>query len=295
MRIFITGASGFVGRHIIPLLLQDQHELLILTRKANLQNVKQTVVGDLKNLNRIKKKIHRFDPQICLHLAWEGIPDFSYELSKRNFDHSVNLIQMLATETSCSKIIACGSAWEYGNVEGGCCEEDRVSMSSYFAWAKNSLHAWASLFCKERNIDFIWLRIFFAFGPGQKGHSLIPSLHDAFKNGRVPEIKNPMNAHDFIDVRDVAEAFREAVKTPIPSGIYNIGRGEPVTVSEICSMVEAQMKKFTDGNQNSPEGTSDSSVSNWADTSKLRCATTWRPLVSVQDGIKNYIEFLERQ
>jgi len=262
MKIFITGASGFIGKHIVPLLVKDKHELLVLGRKRASkpkgQEKIKMVIGDLQDLSRIKKTIIRFAPQVCLHLAWEGIPDYSYERAKRNLDQSMGLIHMIVNETTCAKIIASGSSWEYGK-------------TSFFTWAKNAVYTGGSLLCAKRGIDFVWLRIFFAFGPGQRKQALIPTLYDAFKNGRRPEIKNPQHAQDFIYVTDVAEALRRAVKKPVGSGVYDIGRQGLVSVSQVRGMVEKQM----------------------AHTSKFRRATGWQALVSVPQGIKKHLAFME--
>ena len=199
-------------------------------------------------MGRIKKTIIRFSPRVCLHLAWDGIPDYSYEYSKRNLDNSLALINMLVNETECRKIIVSGSCWEHGQ--------------SFFAWAKNALHAYGSFFCAWHKVDFIWLRIFFAFGPGQKRGSLIPTVYEAVNKGEKPGIKNPGNRQDFIYVGDVAQAFRLAVKKNMGPGTYKIGRGEMVSVGDVCRMVEKTM-------------------------------TGWRPGVTVRQGIKNYIASLE--
>lgn len=304
MRIFVTGASGFIGQHVVPLLLKDKHELLILRRKVTHKSKGQIkskiVIGDLQNLNRFKKTIIRFDPQVCLHLAWEGLPDYSYEQCKRNVDHSLALIHMLVNETACRKIVVSGTNWEYGRAQGvsregdKVTEEDKVGAMSFFTWAKNAAYKGGSLLCSQRGVDLIWLRIFYAFGPGQKKNSLIPSLCDAFKNGRTPEIKNPHNAQDFIYVGDIAEAFRLAIKKPVKSGFYNISRGEPVSVGEICRMVEKQMgRKLVSNKPEISKTAAAHSVRNWADTSKFRRSTNWRPRVNVQQGIKKYIAFME--
>ena len=298
MRIFVTGASGFIGQHVVPLLVKDKHELLILRRKTTHKSKEKikskTVIGDLRNLDRIKREIIRFDPQACLHLAWEGIPDYSYEQSKSNLDYSMSLFQMLVSQTACCKIIVSGSSWEYGKTRGICREDDKAAVTSFFTWAKNAVYTGGSLLCSQRGVDFVWLRIFFAFGPGQKKHALIPTLYNAFKNGRTPDIKNPFNAQDFIYVTDVAEAFRQAVQKSIRSGIYNIGREEPVRVSVVCNMVGKQMFNKSSGiKRTSLKKTVPRSVRNWADTFKFRHATAWRPRVSIQEGIKNHVEFLE--
>ena len=60
--------------------------------------------GDLNNLNQIKKKIEIFNPEILIHLAWEGIPDFSQKISKKNFSNSMRLIKFLIKKTTLKKL-----------------------------------------------------------------------------------------------------------------------------------------------------------------------------------------------
>lgn len=287
MRIFITGATGFIGHHTVPLLLQDGHEVLVLSRQTLLEGV-GTIRGDLSCLSQFKERICAFCPEVCVHLAWEGLPDYSYKQSKRNFDYSMQLFEFLVNETSCRKIVGSGSAWEYGKSHGVCHEEEQVCSTSYFTWAKQSLHTGGALLCQEKKVDFIWLRIFFAFGPHQRSHSLIPTLYRAFKSGENPAIKTPFNAQDFIYISDVAEAFRKAVSQPLHSGIYNVGRETAVPVSTVCALVAKHMLK-----PSIEYPLSDSLINTWADTSKLRYATGWCPQVGLEEGIARHIKFLE--
>lgn len=293
MRIFVTGANGFIGRHVVPELVKDGHELLILSRvvRKAAKNTK-VIAGDLQDLQGFRDAVLKFDPHVCVHLAWEGIPDYSYEVSKSNLDVSLALMNFLVQETNCRKIIAGGSSWEYGKTRGVCKEIDPPAINSPFVWAKNALQVYGAFACAARKVDFVWLRIFFAYGPGQKEHSLIPTLYRALKAGKTPDIRAPHNAQDFVYAGDVARAFVLAVRKNIPSGIYNIGTGRTVKVGKIRRMVEAAMfgKPLYRENTKAPSG----AVNVRADIAKFQNACGWRPIIGLEQGIKNQIESLEK-
>ncbi len=292
MRVFVTGATGFIGQHVVPLLLQANHDVLILSRNSVQPQGQESILqGDLQNLHAIKGAISEFQPEACIHLAWEGIPDYTYEVSKRNLDASLSLINFLVGDTACRKIIASGSSWEYGKTRGLCKESDRVLIRNPFTWAKHALQLYGTSICALKHVDFIWLRLFFAFGPGQKAHSLIPTLYRAIRRGETPDIRAPHNAQDFIYVEDAARAFLFALHASVPLGIYNVGRSQAIQVADICKMVETFLQgasafKLQWANPRDATRT-------WADTKKLN-AIGWYPQVTVEQGIQYQIHSLEQ-
>ena len=91
MKIFVTGISGFIGSNLIKYLKKSNYEILGMSRKKiSFPNV-QILQGDLNNLSSVKKKIIEFQPDTIVHLAWQDIPDFSFEKSKNNLNNSLNL------------------------------------------------------------------------------------------------------------------------------------------------------------------------------------------------------------
>ena len=89
MRILITGASGFIGRHLLNKLASTNHQILVISRNLSfLQSIPQNVLGvhaDLSNLRCIKSSFKNFDPDLVYHFAWQGIPNFSDENCKLNY------------------------------------------------------------------------------------------------------------------------------------------------------------------------------------------------------------------
>lgn len=296
MRIFITGGAGFIGKHILKRLTSASHELLLLSisetgSKLLCRYSRNIISGNLQDIQKIKHDIINFAPELMIHLAWEGIPDFSYDVSKRNLDNSLQLMNFVTRETECKKIIVSGSCYEYGNRLGTCKESDGVNIDSIFAWAKYSLYSYTDYICRKQGIELIWFRIFYAYGPGQRKESLIPMLFETFRKGEIPPIKNPLNANDFVYNEDIAEAFNAAVDSPVPSGIYNLGSGSPTKVIDICEIIERHItgnNDITDIIRSKING--EPEISFRADTSKTREILGWKYKTAIEEGIRKYDE-----
>ena len=300
MKILVTGATGFIGRPVLDLLTRNDHQVLALVRPphdvAGIENSSvRCLRGDLADLASLKPEIRSFDPEAVIHLAWQGIPDFSPSLCQLNLSQSIALIDLLIKETRCQKIVMSGSCYEYGRSQGPCEESQLTAPASFFTLAKSSLYQYASLRCQEKKISCVWMRPFYVYGPGQRKKSLIPTLIDAFSNQTAPGINNPFNANDFIYVEDVAEGFCRAAGTDVPSGIYNLGSGHATSVIDICELVEQQTSGPTGFTQQIRRASSaQSSVNFWADMRKVQKIFGWTPSVPMDEGIRRSISALER-
>lgn len=286
MRIFITGGTGFIGKFILKKLSAGRNKLLVLTRypeKLNHSSYVQALKGDLSGRGNWAKNLKEFKPDAAIHLAWEGIPDYGIKNSIKNLNQGLNLFQVLA-ETGCKKIICAGSLWEYGKQTGKISENDRTLPFNTFTASKNSLNYLGRGIAKENNIEFIWTRIFYVYGPGQKKASLIPYLIDCLINNKIPEIRNPDAENDFIYVEDVAEAIVSLLKPGLMSGEYNIGSGKLTSIKNIIKIISVNLKTKIEFDQGDKKQL-DKISSIYADISKIRKATGWSPTTPVKEGI----------
>ena len=292
MNILITGGTGFVGQPLLKMLTKSNHNVLAIARKEiPIYDSIKTLTCDLSTLTKINDQLIDFQPEIILHLAWQGIPDFSFNMSNKNLSDSINFFNWIFEKTKCKKIIISGSCFEYGRKRGACSELDPVNIDNYFAWAKHSLNNYLSLRCAEKDIILNWFRIFYIYGPGQREGSLIPSLIKSISKKEIPMIKTPMNKNDFIYVEDVAKVIAKAADSDLKSGIYNLGSGYSTSVYEICRTVEKQLldndaisKKVLD-NAGQTE-----TVNFWADMKKTNNALNIIVDTSLEVNIKKQIE-----
>jgi len=293
MRIFITGGTGFIGKLVVKSLQKTKHQLLVLTSKKSNAMVLtgsknlQVVSGNLARPKQLELILRKFRPEIAIHLAWEGIPDYGVEMSKKNLLYGLNLIELLG-QIGCKIFIGAGSCWEYGVTAGKINEAVVSSSPNPFTAAKISLQLFGEQIAIKYGMKFVWMRFFYVYGPGQKISSLVPLLIQSAMKGKMPELKNPSSGNDFIYVDDVATALVRLVQKyrAIPAGIYNVGSGYLTGVQQIAELVMKHFGIESKFSQIKPKGF-------YADISKLTKAMGWKPNTSIDQGIKKTIKYFQ--
>ena len=293
MKVFVTGGTGFIGPYVARELSKRGHKLLILSNKPKSKTLDfpktvKFLEGNLANIKNWKLNVKNFQPDATIHMAWEGIPDYGVEMSLKNLRYGLNLFKELA-ELGCKKMICTGSCWEYGQNHGKLSEDSPIRPSNAFTAAKNALHWLGREIAKENNMQFIWTRLFYVYGPGQREKSLIPYIIKCVKEGKKPEIKTPSARNDFIYVGDVAKAIVEILEKCNQSTVYNIGSGYSTSIHNIIKIVHNELniqykpKDKVFKSDNTP-------LDNfWADISKIKKEIGWEPKLTISDALQRTI------
>ena len=112
MKIVVTGGAGFVGKPVLKLLLQNGHEVLALSRQpqAPMELSKNPSLRwhacDLTHLDSWHQAVRDFAPERCLHLAWDGLPDYGLEQSLKNLVMGAQLVDYLVLACSATLLSA---------------------------------------------------------------------------------------------------------------------------------------------------------------------------------------------
>ncbi len=288
MRIFITGGSGFIGTHLIREL--EGNQILVLTREKPLWASSARVdwlVGDLAQTAIWESQLIEFSPEVCIHLAWEGLPDYSKEVSEKNVQLGTNLLSILQ-KTKVKKIVALGSCWEYGDIQGMALETQDVKPDSHFAAAKVQVCEMFSAKCNSAGMGFVWPRIFFSYGPGQRDVALLPTVITALANNEIPAIKSPDLAQDFIYISDVARAIAVTATTNNVEGIFNVGSGLLTQVGGFVNLVSAQFgSTYRADVSGAPFGLC-------ASVDKIKKVVGWEPRFTLQQGVAETVKTLKK-
>jgi len=298
MRVLITGATGFIGLPLTLRLVEQGHKILALSRKpCKLEKSIVCLNSDLSSPLTYQEEIRLFKPEVLIHLAWQDIPDFSFEKSKNNLYNSLNFLSFIIGLGSCKKIIVSGSCFELDKLYGECLESEVGKPRDYFTWAKHSLRLWLEIECKKENIQLGWMRIFYVFGPRQRAQSLVPYILTNLNNGKLPHISTPRNSNDFVFIEDVIEAFSNATLSQFPSGIYNLGSGISTSILEVCHIAEKIVTGKHILSQRLKEEVVDTSstVDFWANSTRAKKYLNWQPATNLEEGIKKTWSWLKNQ
>lgn len=289
MKIFLTGTTGFIGKHVLDKLSQNpEHKFLVLSRKDFIPAPNIEVINSsLEELNSWSKQLREFQPDVCIHLAWQGIPDHSHAPSLRNLQNSISLF-LLLKEINCKKVIVSGSCFEYGTKSGILSEEDLPKPTDPFTAAKLSILIMGQDLFKNTPLKFIWARFFYVYGPGQREASLIPTIVSSIKSGKIPEIRKPDARNDFVYVGDVAKAIKDLTEKEVDGGIYNVGTGETTSIRQIISLAYEK----TGIPQPPIEAKGGENIDFKADISKIKDMAGWAPVMEIGDGISAYLNSL---
>ncbi|MHA2246040.1 MAG: NAD-dependent epimerase/dehydratase family protein [Candidatus Hodarchaeales archaeon] len=299
MRIFVTGGTGFIGPYVVDRLLKDNHDLLLLAyegeelKKEFIEKFKDVryIKGNLSDISKWKKSLDDFSPELTIHMAWQGIPNYKARMSVKNLQNSLNLYLTLA-EIRCNRILTTGSCWEYGRNQGKVSEGMRPKPFNPFSGAKNALRIMGEEIAKESDIQYIWTRFFFVYGPGQKSTSLLPYIINSVLKKEIPHIKTPDSKNDFIFVEDIATAIGMIVtKCKKKQSIYNIGSGYSTSVRELIEIAFEKIyfplpdEIFPKSHQSTDR------VDFWADISKIKAEIGWEPKISISEGVDKMLNF----
>ena len=297
MKVLLTGASGFIGLPLLQNLVEQGHQILAITR-APVKYLKSVdfIQADLSSPVTYYKRVESFEPEVVIHLAWQGIPDFSYENSKNNLNYSLDFFSFIIRLGCCKKIIVSGSCFEFNKLNGECLESENSTSKDNFTWAKHSIRAWLEIQCSAAEIQLGWLRIFYVYGPRQRSNSLIPTILNSLEKGNFPEIRTPKNSNDFIYIEDVVNAFSNAVLLNYPSGIYNLGSGSSTSIIEVCRIAEKIISRndfLTQRLQNKTVSSLESS-NFWANVSKTKKHLNWHSVTDLEKGISSTWQSLKK-
>jgi len=290
VKILLTGATGFIGSKLWGVLLDRGHDVIGVSRHPSAHDCREHgarhvryAMGDV-----LPDSLIDFSPEILVHLAWSGIPDFSAKACTDNVEKQMRFLDKTEKLKSLKKILVSGSCVEYGDKKGLCQEAENVLPVSYFSWAKQTLSNYFRLNCQQRNIQLLWFRVFYVYGPGQRPGALIPTLIDAFRAGLAPEIKSPAAANDFIYIDDVLDAFVKGIELKDGSGVLNLGSGHPVSVLEVARTVENVSNGDASGSieHSLNYGGSQPSPAMIADISQAKSVLGWTPKTRLCDGIE---------
>ena len=255
-RIIVTGAAGFVGRNVIPLLVLAGYEVIAISRKTHVSEKSLTYRQlDLMDTDAVSQYLREASASHLLHLAWNVEPGVFWS-SNTNFLCLQASIHLVREFVSCGgqHVIIAGTCAEY-DWQFGICNEQTTPCKpgSLYSACKHALHCVLEQHAKKERYRLAWGRIFFPFGSYESSEKLIPTVIRGMLTQTKVQCSEGSQKRDFIHSDDVAKAFYEIVESDI-QGAINIGSGTALSIREIVSYIankfnSEQLISFADSRQ----------------------------------------------
>jgi nucleoside-diphosphate-sugar epimerase len=242
MKIFVTGASGFVGSAFCRLALAHGHEVAGLTQTAKISTNDKMIwlQGTLADLPW--KKIELFQPDVCVHLAWIATPGVYLE-SPANEDYLKWSLEMARglRGLGVNHIVAAGTCIEYQISYAPLFEEKTpLNPTTLYAHCKNELRKALETDARKNGWQFCWGRIFYPYGPGEYPARLCSSLIEKIRRGEKVVLKTPDSRKDYIYIDDLAAAILLTLEKNF-TGAINWGTGEGISVREMAATIATML------------------------------------------------------
>lgn len=247
MKFAVTGGAGFIGSHITKLLLEKNHDVLVLDnmhtgKKENLHDSDKLEFCqvDVRDYSLLENRLQNIDG--IFHEAGLTLVPESFEKPEEYHDVNVNGTENIfkIAKKIGVKVVYASSSSVYGKTEKiPIREDDPKNPINPYGKTKVEKDNLAEKYSKE-GCSIIGLRYFNVFGKGQTGTyaGVITKFLECLKNKTAPIIYGDgKQVRDFVSVEDVASANLQAMLSNTKNGFFNIGTGVPTTILELAELM----------------------------------------------------------
>lgn len=231
-RIAVTGAHGYIGRHVLRHLCAQGFDVIAIDRSVRHSSfgehcIRCDLLSGEKNLFTQWGR-----PDAVLHLAWDS--GFNHNLPQhldalpKHYEFCTQLI-----EDGCRSLTVMGTMHEIGCHVGAVTEDTPCSPSCIYGIVKNAMRQALELYTNPRDVSFKWLRGFYFTGDDEHNQSIFTKILQAAKRGeKTFPLNSGKNLYDFSDVGDAALQIAAAATQTKVNGIINICSGDATSLKE---------------------------------------------------------------
>ena len=292
-RIFLTGATGFLGSKILRHLLREGHTVAALVRpESDLWRVRdclaQTILidGRVEEVSSWRDALADFQPQGVIHAAWDGVGNTERD-NPRQAENIVSTTRLavLSAELGTSAFVGLGSQAEYGAANRIIDETAPTLPTTLYGMAKLAAGQMCEAICAQRGVRFAWIRIFSTYGPGDNGGWLFPYILSALQKGERPSLTTCEQRWDYLYGEDAASAIAGVALTAGAEGVFNLGSGQAPPLKETVEMLRDLAAPGAELGFGEVSFRKDQVMHLQADIARLTKATGWVPRWSLREGL----------
>lgn len=306
MKVLVTGAGGFVGKHLLRALLDKNH--IVAALGIGCQALKDMPVAlyeaNILDFRAVLESMKAFNPDAIIHLAAQSnVPkswDMPEETTQINIIGTVNVLKAFRNVNINGKFINIGSGDEYGLTASKCSlltEDMKCEPQNPYAISKWCAEQMTLQLGKLYGLNVISTRSFNHFGPYQQKGFVVSDFASQIAaivlGKQKPEIKvgNVEVARDFLYVGDVVNAYVALLENDVESGVYNVASGRSVIIKDILkTLIKLSNKEVEIIVDDSKVRKYD--VKSFAgDNSKILKATNWKHDNNIENKLKYTLDY----
>lgn len=301
VKILLTGARGFIGRAILPLLANTYGGASLHAIRRHRDDPVPPVTGvtwhslDLLETGAARKFIDTVRPTHILHTAWEARPPHFWT-SEENLHWVKASIELTDHffQFGGKRFLSLGSVAEYDIHHGRMIEHPTPEKpTALYGQSKLEFHRHLLMLNKERGSSAAIGRVFYVYGPFEHPSKLVASACHAIAMNRVAEF-GPLDLwRDYLHIDDLARAIITLFGSSL-QGVVNLGSGEPVrqsTLIETLAKISGRGDLFKIGVR--PANPLEPPIL-FADTKIIR-SLGWKPEIALEDGLTATLQWWRAQ
>ena len=231
-KILVTGAGGYIGRHVVKALLDAGQE--VIASDLHLNDVDDRAQKIVTNIFEPGDGLFATlgSPDVCLHMAWRDGFKHNSDNHMGDLSSHYRFIKTML-ESGLKQIAVMGTMHEVGYWEGAIDENTPCHPASMYGIAKNALREATLMLAKEHNAVAQWIRAYYIVGDDARGNSIFSKLLQAAQEGKTTfPFTTGKNKYDFINVDELAHQITAVVSQSEVYGIINCCTGQPITLAE---------------------------------------------------------------
>jgi UDP-glucose 4-epimerase len=299
-RVLVTGASGFVGTHLLDALAASAAEVAIVTRNpAHARPAGNVFVGNISDKGFLSQVVQDWSPQIIFHLAGareRGLEREAFDQSiAANLTGTLNLLFAARDVPRLECLVILGTGEEYGGNRAPFIESMRESPISAYSFAKQCATQLSQLMHVSFGLPVAVLRPAVAYGPGQASDMFLPALIQTLLRGEEFRMTPGGQSRDYVYVDDLVDAILRSGLCPQAAGeIINIGSGQATRIAELVDRVQAQLGESGRVRKGALPYRNGEPMEYLLDIGKARRLLDWQPRTSLEEGLQRTIDWYRR-
>lgn len=310
-KVLVTGAGGFIGSHLAERLVSEGAQVRALVRyngagrwgwldESESVCDMEVVMGDIADPESVMSAVA--DREVVFHLAALIAIPYSYHAPRSyvrtNVEGTLNVLEA-ARRHGVERVVNTSTSETYGTARRVPIDEDHpMQGQSPYSASKIGADMIADSYYRSFAVPVVTARPFNTFGPRQSARAVIPTIMSQLLSGRTQIRLGALHpTRDLNYVSNTVEGFLAAGSHPDAEGkTFNFGSGREISVLDLAELIAKLAGKeievvSEDSRQRPPASEVERLL---ADSTRARTVLGWEPKVSLEEGLKKTLDWMER-